>query len=58
MLAAHKGQEVQPLAYPDGILRNIRVDLLSGGRANMRCMGDSVVEEVFTYRNAPLFECN
>jgi penicillin-binding protein 1B len=58
MVAAHKDQASQALAYPDNSLRTIKVDLITGGRATMRCMGDSVVEEVFTYRNAPLYECN
>ncbi|MGZ3713213.1 MAG: penicillin-binding transpeptidase domain-containing protein, partial [Bdellovibrionota bacterium] len=58
MLAAHKDQASLPLAYPENALRAIKVDLITGGRATLRCMGDSVVEEVFTYRNAPLYECN
>lgn len=58
MVAAHKDQAPQPIAYPENALRYIKVDLITGGRATLRCMGDSVVEEVFTYRNAPLYECN
>ena len=58
MMAAHKSQEGQPLTYPDGALRSMRVDLLSGGRANTRCMGESAIDEVFTSRNIPLYECN
>jgi hypothetical protein len=33
------------------------VDLITGKRANYRCMGDSVVQETFTYRNIPAQEC-
>ncbi|MGE3261469.1 MAG: transglycosylase domain-containing protein [Bacteriovoracia bacterium] len=58
MANAHKDQASQALAYPENALRTIKIDLISGGRATLRCMGDSVVEEVFTYRNAPLYECN
>ncbi len=58
MNALHRGQAGEALSYPDGILRKLEVDLISGGKANHRCMGDSVVEETFTYRNMPHFECN
>lgn len=58
MMAAHRSQDPRDLAYPDGTLRRVAVDLISGGRANLRCTGESVVEEVFTYRNVPSHECN
>lgn len=58
MTAAHRGQDSRPLAYPDGMLRTIEVDLITGKRANYRCMGDGVVQETFTYRNVPSEECN
>jgi membrane carboxypeptidase/penicillin-binding protein len=58
MMAVHRGQDGQELPLPDGILRTLQVDLITGGKANYRCMGDSVVEETFTYRNAPSHECN
>ncbi len=58
MNAAHRSQDPQDLSYPDGALRRVSVDLITGGRANMRCTGESVVEEVFTYRNVPSHECN
>jgi penicillin-binding protein 1B len=58
MLGAHKGQESRPLPYPDGMLRTMEVDLISGKRANYRCLGNSVISETFTYRNAPRGECN
>lgn len=58
MLQTHRNQEFQPIAYPDGMLRTLEVDLISGKRANFRCMGDSVMEETFTYRNVPSEECN
>lgn len=58
MIRVHRGQNPMDLAYPDGALRKERVDLISGGRAGFHCMGESVVEEVFTYRNVPSHECN
>jgi penicillin-binding protein 1B len=58
MIAAHRNQEPRELVYPDGILRRLRVDLISGGRASPTCMGESVVEETFTNRNVPVKECN
>ena len=58
MIAAHKNQEFQPIAYPDGMLRTLQVDLITGKRANYRCMGESVQEETFTYKNVPIGECN
>ncbi len=58
MAKTHAQQESQPLPYPDGILRTLEVDLVTGKRANYRCMGDSVVQETFTYRNVPAEECN
>ena len=58
MIATHKNQDPAPIAYPDGALRRVDVDLISGARANQRCMGQNVVEEVFTYRNVPVNECN
>lgn len=58
MMASHRNQEFQALPYPDGMLRTLEVDLISGKRANYRCMGDSVMEETFTYRNVPSEECN
>jgi penicillin-binding protein 1B len=58
MLAAHKGQDPLEFAYPDGALRRVDVDLISGARANQHCMGQGVVEEFFTYRNVPVNECN
>jgi membrane carboxypeptidase/penicillin-binding protein len=57
MRRTHRGQEPRPLAYPDGMLRTLEVDLITGKRANYRCMGDSVVQETFTYRNVPAQEC-
>jgi penicillin-binding protein 1B len=58
MVGAHRAQEGKPLAYPEGMLRTLEVDLITGKRANYRCMGDSVVQETFTYRNVPSEECN
>jgi penicillin-binding protein 1B len=58
MKGVHKDQDGLPLAYPDGMLRTLEVDLITGKRANYRCMGDSVIQETFTYRNVPLGECN
>lgn len=58
MSTTHRGQEGKPLAYPEGMLRTLEVDLITGKRANYRCMGDSVVQETFTYRNVPSEECN
>ena len=58
MKEVHKEQDSQALAYPDGALRTIEVDLISGKRANQRCMGASVVKETFTPRNIPTEECN
>lgn len=57
MVAAHRNQEPLDLAYPDGVLRQVEVDLISGGRATPTCAGDSVVKETFTYRNVPSHEC-
>lgn len=57
MKAAHQGQAPLGIQYPDGMLRSLEVDLISGAKANYRCRGNSVVEEVFTYRNAPMNEC-
>jgi hypothetical protein len=36
----------------------VDVDLISGARANQQCLGESVVEEIFTNRNVPSRECN
>jgi penicillin-binding protein 1B len=58
MKGAHKDQDGLSLPYPDGMLRTLDVDLITGKRANYRCMGDSVIQETFTYRNVPLGECN
>lgn len=58
MKGAHGAQDSLPLPYPDGMLRTVEVDLISGKRANHRCMGDSVVLETFTYKNVPFVECN
>lgn len=58
MNGAHKNQDPLDLAYPDGALRKLEVDLISGGKANIRCLGQNVVEEYFTYRNAPSHDCN
>lgn len=58
MNGAHGGQDSLPLPYPDGMLRTVEVDLISGKRANHRCMGDSVIQETFTYKNVPFLECN
>jgi penicillin-binding protein 1B len=58
MKDVHKDQDSQPLAYPDGALRTIDVDLISGKRANQHCLGASVVQETFTSRNIPSEECN
>lgn len=57
MKAAHHQQLGQPLNYPDGALRTIDVDLVTGRRANHNCMGASVVKETFTPRNIPAREC-
>ena len=57
MVAAHRNQEPADLAYPDGVLRQVDVDLISGGRATPTCAGDSIVKETFTYRNVPSHEC-
>jgi penicillin-binding protein 1B len=58
MNGAHRNQPSQPLLYPEGMLRTLDVDLITGKRANFRCMGDSVVQEAFTHRNVPSEECN
>ena len=58
MNGAHRNQPSQPLLYPEGMLRTLDVDLITGKKANYRCMGDSVVQEAFTYRNVPSEECN
>ncbi len=58
MKAAHKSQTPQEIVYPDGVLRSLEVDLISGGKANTSCRGSGVVEEFFTYRNVPMHECN
>ncbi|MCO5142462.1 MAG: PBP1A family penicillin-binding protein [Oligoflexia bacterium] len=57
MKEVHLNQSPQPLQYPEGVLRTLEIDLISGGKASYRCMGQNVVTEVFTYRNAPTFEC-
>lgn len=54
----HKNQPLHPIAYPDGMLRKLEVDLITGERANNQCLGTNVVEETFTYRNQPAKECN
>ena len=58
MTTVHKNQEPLELPYPDGVLHKVRVDLISGQRAGVHCLGASVVEETFTARNAPARECN
>lgn len=57
MQGVHKNQDPKELPYPDGVLRQVDVDLISGGRATPACAGDSVVSETFTYRNVPSHEC-
>jgi membrane peptidoglycan carboxypeptidase len=57
MNGVHKNQDPLDFAYPDGALRKVAVDLISGTRAGMRCFGESVVEEYFTPRNIPSREC-
>jgi len=58
MNGVHRNQDPLELPYPDGVLRKVEVDLISGGRATSACAGESVVEEVFTYRNVPSHECH
>jgi len=58
MNGVHRNQEPMDLSYPDGVLRRVEVDLISGGKANSGCAGESVVEEFFTHRNVPSHECN
>ncbi|MGZ3651309.1 MAG: transglycosylase domain-containing protein [Bdellovibrionota bacterium] len=58
MLGTHKNQDPIDLTYPDGALRRVDVDLITGAKVNQKCMGENVVQEYFTYRNAPTNECN
>lgn len=45
--------------YPDGTLKHVRVDLLTGGLADHACgSGNNIIEETFTYNNSPKFSCN
>jgi penicillin-binding protein 1B len=58
MRLTHAGIPVEDFPFPDNLLRKMKVDLITGKRATDSCMGPSVVEEVFTFRNAPLAECH
>ncbi len=58
MNAAHRSQPAHDFVVPDGLLRKLRVDLITGGKANSTCEGANVTEEVFTDKNAPQFECH
>lgn len=57
MKAAHAGLPVEDFQYPDGAVRRLKADLVSGGVAGPRCTGPAVVDEVFTDDNIPRREC-
>ena len=57
MKMAHAGIPVEDFPFPNNLLRRLKVDLINGTKANESCLGPSVIEEVFTYRNAPHQEC-
>ena len=57
MKNVHKDQLKHPLSFPEGALRTMKVDLISGGKATFTCQGPSVVEETFTERNQPRYDC-
>ncbi len=58
MKATHKGIIEQDLRVPDGLLKKLRIDLISGGLATSSCSGNNVIDEVFTEKNAPHYECH
>jgi len=59
MKATHGGgMAVKDFEPPSGLLRRQQVDLLSGGNATNHCAGNNVVEEVFTDKNMPRYDCS
>ncbi len=58
MKMAHSGIPEEDFPFPNDLLRRLKVDLITGKRADESCMGPSIVEEVFTFRNAPLAACS
>lgn len=57
MGSIHQSLPQKNLVIPDGLLREIEVDLISGGRVNELCRANNLIKEFFTSRNAPTFEC-
>ncbi len=57
MSRLHKNLPEKDLDYPEGVLKELDVDIISGGRITASCMGENAVKERFTDRNAPQFEC-
>ena len=57
MRLVHGGVPEADFPFPSDLLRKLKVDLVTGRRADESCMGPSVVDEVFTFRNAPHLTC-
>lgn len=57
MKTTHKGIAVQDFQVPEGLIKKLKIDLISGALATNNCSGNNVVEEVFTEKNAPRYEC-
>lgn len=58
MKTAHKGIVQRDFSVPDGLLRHLQVDVVSGGIATNRCTGTNVIDEVFTEKNRPTHDCD
>lgn len=57
MKEAHKAIPEQDIVPPDpSVLQRLQVDILSGKRVTADCKGANIIEEMFTYRNAPQVE--
>ena len=57
MKAAHADLPKRSVEVPEGILEDLDVDILTGGRAADECTGENVIHEFFTHRNLPQFDC-
>ncbi len=57
MKAAHKGIQPTPIAIPQGLLKKIPVDIITGGRATEGCEAPNTMEKYFTARNIPQYTC-
>lgn len=57
MSKLHTGIPEVALKYPEYALKELEVDIISGGRKTAACEGENIILERFTERNAPQHEC-